>query len=176
MTTPVALTPGREAEFLDRAARDDCDDARRLGDLDLDEGERAVHGDGLHDAGEAVAGAGRARPCRAEPLDLGRRHDAAVRTIALRPDPAGAVPAPQRVEADPQRPRGLARREQPAGHQPQYGASNSVARSTSTAVGEARGPRPARVEKRLRCVAWLAPILLASARSDPSWREVASVM
>ena len=43
----------------------------------------------------------------AKPLDLGGGDDAAVGGVALDADLAVAVPAPQRVEADPERPGGL---------------------------------------------------------------------
>ena len=39
----------------------------------------------------------------AQPLDLGRRHHAPVRAVALDPDLPLAIPATQRVEADPER-------------------------------------------------------------------------
>ena len=45
----------------------------------------------------------------AEPLDLLGRDGATVGGVALDPDPALPVPAPQRVEADPERARRLAR-------------------------------------------------------------------
>jgi hypothetical protein len=51
----------------------------------------------------------RARSVAADAIDLGGGDDAAVAAVTLDVDTPGTVPAPQRVEADAQRRRRLAR-------------------------------------------------------------------
>src|SRR4029079_11500551 len=101
-----------QPELLHRFPGHDRHDPSRLGDVDLDAGEQAVRLDRAHHATEAVA---RGQPfgavVGAEPLDLGRRDDAAVRGVPLDADLALAIPTPQRVEADPERTRCLRRGE-----------------------------------------------------------------
>ena len=66
--------------------------------------EQAVELDRANDAAEAVARRERLVADRAaEPLHLGGRDDAAVGGVALDAELAGAIPAAQRVDADPER-------------------------------------------------------------------------
>src|SRR6185437_14760019 len=64
---------------------------------------------GAHDSTETVACTDLMVGSRAatEPFDLLRGHDSTVARVPLRLDAPLAVPAPQRVEADPERPGGL---------------------------------------------------------------------
>src|SRR5439155_1121863 len=81
--------------------------------LDLDQGHDAVGLDLADDArepvpsGEPRAGLHDGRTAT-EPLHLGHRHQPAVRRVPHAPDAAGPVPPPQRVQADPQGPGGVA--------------------------------------------------------------------
>src|SRR5579884_3877861 len=111
--------PGLEAEVLDRVARDDGDEPHRVADDHLDLRHQALD---LHvgdDRVEAVAGA---QVCRArlaaQALDLARRDDAAVALVALGADASLAVPAAERVDADPEGLGGFADAVVLAGHEP----------------------------------------------------------
>src|SRR5262249_30183662 len=102
--------PRPEPEFLGALTGDERDDPRRLHDVELHLGEKAVHGHRAHDAGEPVACADAVEPSlAAQALDFGGRDDAMVRSVALDSHLAGAIPAAQGVEADPKRTGGLAR-------------------------------------------------------------------
>src|SRR5205085_9726911 len=100
-----------EPELVDRLARHDGDDTEwsRL-ELHLCEQPFALHL--ADDAAEAVARRQLVRLAPAQAFDLRQRHDAPVRGIALRADSAVAVPAAQRVEGDPEAPRGVACRKE----------------------------------------------------------------
>src|SRR5207249_10736609 len=101
---------GLQAERIYRFPGHDRYDPRRLGYLDLDLGEESLDLDGLHDAAEAVASAQPVRLATAQSVDLGSRDEAPVRTVALGSNPAVAIPAPERVERDSERPCSLTRR------------------------------------------------------------------
>src|SRR5438093_1994477 len=97
-----------QTELLDGVTRDDGDDARRLGDEDLDLCEQAVDLYLADGAMEAIARAHLVRAVvAAQPSDLRGAHHAAVRRVAPGADSPVAVPPPQGVEADPERLRGL---------------------------------------------------------------------
>ena len=111
LTTAVASIPGRRPSSSSDSRVMIDDDAGRLGDVDVDLGEQAVDLDLADDAAKAVAGAERSVAVgSADPLDLGRRDDTAVALVAARLDPAVAIPAPDRVDADTERTGGLADR------------------------------------------------------------------
>ena len=136
-------------------------------DDDLDLREQAVHLTSCDDAGEAVARARESCGARRGRVDLGGGDEAAVGGVALDADPSRPVPAPKRVEADPEQTRGVARRVGLLGHRhPQYGASSSVARSTSTESGSgaAIGAPPASAARAPTWVASLAARRATSAR------------
>src|SRR5436190_18938469 len=101
--------PGLEPELLDRVAGDDRDHAGGLGDVELDLGEQPLDLDLAHDAAKVIARAHLLAVGAAEARDPAGRHEPAVRRVALGADPAGPVPAAQRVQADPQGARGLGR-------------------------------------------------------------------
>jgi hypothetical protein len=99
-----------EADLLDGVARDDGDEAHRLVDDDLDLRHQPV---GLHvrdDSAQPITSADvRSLAVTAQTVDLGCSDDAPVARVARDRDPAGLVPAPERVEADPERRSSLAR-------------------------------------------------------------------
>ena len=97
-----------KSELLDRLTGHDRDDARRLGDVDLDSRDEPLDLDGTHDSAEAIPSRERLLADRAaQALDLGRRDDAPVRRIPLDVDLAVTIPAPKRLDADPERSCGL---------------------------------------------------------------------
>ncbi len=102
--------PRSKLQLLSRLAGDDRDDPRRLGDVDLDPRQQPVHLDRANHSAKAVARRELLRSRRAfETLDLGGRDDAPVGRVALDADLPRLVPAPERVERDPERAGGLAR-------------------------------------------------------------------
>ena len=103
---PRVLAWGRLVpQLLERVAGDDGDDARRLGPGQLDLREEPLD---AHLGDRAVQSVPRAHVLRAcvaaQPLDLVEGDESPVRAVALGVDPPLAVPAAQRVDADPQLP------------------------------------------------------------------------
>ena len=91
--------------------------------------QEAVELDRADDPAEAVARRERlVTDPAAEPLDLGGGDDAAVGGVALDPDLAVAIPAPQRVDADPERSGGL-------------GGGECLPRHCLDTIAEARTPQ-----------------------------------
>src|SRR5439155_15550278 len=99
----------REAETLRRLARDHRHEPAALRHVELDLSEQAFDLHVPDDALEAVPGAERPAILAPQPLDLPGGDDAPIRGVTLDADPPLPVPATERVEADPERPRGLTR-------------------------------------------------------------------
>src|SRR5581483_9471519 len=102
--------PRLQPERLGGVARDDRDHPGRLGDVDLDLGEQTLDRHVADDPAEVVARAHPLRVVALQPPHLRRGHEPAVGRVPRGLDPAGAVPAPERVDADAERPRRLRRR------------------------------------------------------------------
>ena len=75
---------------------------RRLVDDELDLCQQSLDLDRLHDAVKAVAGREPLRLAAPQPRDLGGADDAAVRRVAPDLELAVAIPAPERVQRDPE--------------------------------------------------------------------------
>src|SRR5204862_1921300 len=112
--------------------------------LDLHLRGESLELDLAHDAAEAVS-RGELVPvvAAAQPLDLAQGHEPPIGVVACRADAALAIPAPERVEADPQPPSGFSRRE----HLPRHrlGKPTSAAAVAHGAGGRLR--RDARVDE-----------------------------
>src|SRR5207248_5116475 len=98
-----------EGMLLRRVSRDHRDEPRRLGHVELDLSEQPLDLDLANDPVKAVAGTERVRVAAAQPRDLLGGNGAAIRGVALDVYPPLPIPAPKRVERDPERPRRLAR-------------------------------------------------------------------
>src|SRR6202035_849160 len=105
----------------------------RVADDNLDLRHQPVDLDvGDHPA-EAVSGRDhRFAAVTAEPVDLGRRHEATVPGVALGADAALAVPATERVHADPESLRRLARAVEVLWHPSSYAVYSSIAADDSS--------------------------------------------
>src|SRR4051812_15668214 len=99
-----------QSQVLRRLPGDDGDEAPAAHDVELDLGQQALDLDVADDALQPVARAERLRLLAAQPLNLARRNDPSVGLVSTDADPALAVPAAERVEADPESAGRLARR------------------------------------------------------------------
>src|SRR5437870_5941174 len=104
---PRRRDAGLQPESLDGLAGDDRNDARRLGDIDLDPGEEAVDVHRADDAAKVVPGRERVGGAAAQPVDLRLLDDPPVTRVPQHADLPGPVPATERVEADAERARRL---------------------------------------------------------------------
>src|SRR4051794_21587999 len=129
-----------QTQMLGRLPGDHGDEAPAAHDVELDLGQQALDLDVADDTLQPVARAERLRLLAAQPLNLARRDDPSVGLVSTDADPALAVPAAERVEADPESAGRLARRVLALSHARRLVHRRYLGKITTTPSGRRRSP------------------------------------